>query len=282
MVGRVGGASWPPRAAGSSSTPSTSSTATAADPGYALEVLAAAAGAGADTLVLCDTNGGTLPDDGGPDRAPTVAAASPAGLGVHFHNDAACAVANSLLAVGRRRGARPGRGQRVRRAVRQRRPVLGHRQPGAQARARAAAAGTARRAGRAPPGGSPSWPTCRSTARQPYVGLVGVRHQGGAARLGHRPAPGRVLARRPGAGRQPAAGAGQRAGRAEQRAGQGRPSWAWTWPASPTWPGRSWTGSRRPSTAATRSRPRTPRSSCWSGASPGSCRPGSAWRATGS
>src|SRR5215470_17142904 len=36
-----------------------------ADPGYALEVLAAAAGAGADTLVLCDTNGGTLPDEAG-------------------------------------------------------------------------------------------------------------------------------------------------------------------------------------------------------------------------
>ena len=36
-----------------------------ADRGYALEVLAAAADAGADTLVLCDTNGGTLPDDVG-------------------------------------------------------------------------------------------------------------------------------------------------------------------------------------------------------------------------
>ena len=34
-----------------------------ADRGYALEVLAAAADAGADTLALCDTNGGTLPDD---------------------------------------------------------------------------------------------------------------------------------------------------------------------------------------------------------------------------
>src|SRR5580693_5086067 len=34
-----------------------------ADEGYALAVLAAAADSGADTLVLCDTNGGTLPDD---------------------------------------------------------------------------------------------------------------------------------------------------------------------------------------------------------------------------
>src|SRR5262249_61455905 len=35
----------------------------AADPVYALDCLAAAAEAGADTLALCDTNGGTLPDD---------------------------------------------------------------------------------------------------------------------------------------------------------------------------------------------------------------------------
>ncbi len=35
----------------------------AADRGYALACLAAAAEAGADTLALCDTNGGTLPDD---------------------------------------------------------------------------------------------------------------------------------------------------------------------------------------------------------------------------
>jgi len=70
----------------------------AADRGYALEVLAAAAGAGADTLVLCDTNGGTLPDDVTRIVAQ-VAAGSPATIGVHFHNDAACAVANSVVAV---------------------------------------------------------------------------------------------------------------------------------------------------------------------------------------
>ena len=73
-----------------------------ADRGYALEVLAAAAEAGADTLTLCDTNGGTLPDDvtrivadviGESRRWPATS------VGVHFHNDAACAVANSLVAV---------------------------------------------------------------------------------------------------------------------------------------------------------------------------------------
>jgi 2-isopropylmalate synthase len=69
-----------------------------ADRGYALEVLAAAAEAGADTLVLCDTNGGTLPDDVSRIVAE-VADRSKTAIGVHFHNDAACAVANSLVAV---------------------------------------------------------------------------------------------------------------------------------------------------------------------------------------
>jgi 2-isopropylmalate synthase len=74
-----------------------------ADRGYALAVLAAAAEAGADTLALCDTNGGTLPDD----VAAIVTAvgldasvvAGGARVGVHFHNDASCAVANSVVAV---------------------------------------------------------------------------------------------------------------------------------------------------------------------------------------
>jgi 2-isopropylmalate synthase len=76
-----------------------------ADPGYALAVLAAAADAGADTLALCDTNGGTLPDDVA--RIVAEVGAHTAGrpnqpaakIGVHFHNDAACAVANSVVAV---------------------------------------------------------------------------------------------------------------------------------------------------------------------------------------
>ena len=69
-----------------------------ADRGYALEVLAAAADAGADTLVLCDTNGGTLPDDVARIVAE-VADRSRTAIGVHFHNDASCAVANSVVAV---------------------------------------------------------------------------------------------------------------------------------------------------------------------------------------
>jgi 2-isopropylmalate synthase len=69
-----------------------------ADRGYALAVLDAAAEAGAETLVLCDTNGGTLPDDAARVVAEVTAAAR-CRVGVHFHNDAACAVANSVVAV---------------------------------------------------------------------------------------------------------------------------------------------------------------------------------------
>ncbi len=71
-----------------------------ADPGYALAVLDAAIEAGADTLALCDTNGGTLPDDAARVVAEVAASVRPGRrIGVHFHNDSACAVANSVLAV---------------------------------------------------------------------------------------------------------------------------------------------------------------------------------------
>ena len=72
----------------------------AADRGYALECLAAAADAGADTLALCDTNGGTLPDDIVRVVRDVLGAFPSVRVGVHCHNDSACAVANSLVAVG--------------------------------------------------------------------------------------------------------------------------------------------------------------------------------------
>jgi len=67
------------------------------DPGYALEVVRTAGAAGADVVVLCDTNGGMLPSWMG----EVVQAASAVGvdLGVHCHNDTGCAVANTLAAV---------------------------------------------------------------------------------------------------------------------------------------------------------------------------------------
>ena len=66
--------------------------------GFALSVLEAARDAGAERLVLCDTNGGMLPFDVASivdDVAPQVSTP----LGIHVHNDTGCAVANSLLAV---------------------------------------------------------------------------------------------------------------------------------------------------------------------------------------
>jgi 2-isopropylmalate synthase/homocitrate synthase family protein len=73
------------------------------DPEYALRTLRAAAEAGADTIVLCDTNGGSLPHDVH-ERTATVREALDATLGIHAHDDGGCAVANSLAAV--RAGAR--------------------------------------------------------------------------------------------------------------------------------------------------------------------------------
>jgi 2-isopropylmalate synthase len=68
------------------------------DPAYAVSVLKAAADAGADTVVLCDTNGGTLPIDVSITLRDVLEQLS-VPVGVHFHNDVECAVANSLLAV---------------------------------------------------------------------------------------------------------------------------------------------------------------------------------------
>ncbi|HHL40127.1 MAG TPA: citramalate synthase [Deltaproteobacteria bacterium] len=69
-----------------------------ADADYAMRTLRAAEEAGADCLVLCDTNGGTLPGE----IAEIVAAVKErvaAPLGIHAHNDSETAVANTLEAV---------------------------------------------------------------------------------------------------------------------------------------------------------------------------------------
>ena len=69
-----------------------------ANPAYALKVLETAAKAGARVVVLCDTNGGTLPWE---IEVATQAAvkAVDVRVGVHIHNDAGLAVANSLVAI---------------------------------------------------------------------------------------------------------------------------------------------------------------------------------------
>jgi 2-isopropylmalate synthase len=68
------------------------------NPEYSLKTLEVASAAGADCLVLCDTNGGTLPNE----VVAAVKAASKVTdvpLGIHCHNDSGLAVANTLAAV---------------------------------------------------------------------------------------------------------------------------------------------------------------------------------------
>lgn len=65
---------------------------------YALQTLCAAADAGADVLVLCDTNGGTLPQEIST-IITDVRKRFDQVIGIHAHNDGGCAVANTLIAV---------------------------------------------------------------------------------------------------------------------------------------------------------------------------------------
>jgi 2-isopropylmalate synthase len=71
-----------------------------ANPDYALTALRAAYEAGARWVVLCDTNGGTLPEDIAKITAAVIEAGIPGeNLGIHTHNDTETAVAGSLAAV---------------------------------------------------------------------------------------------------------------------------------------------------------------------------------------
>jgi 2-isopropylmalate synthase len=70
------------------------------NPEYALRTLRAAQDAGAAVIILCDTNGGSLPEEiaAGVDQARRAVTVE---LGIHCHNDCDVAVANSLAAVAR-------------------------------------------------------------------------------------------------------------------------------------------------------------------------------------
>jgi 2-isopropylmalate synthase len=69
------------------------------DEAYALACLEAALAAGARWVVLCDTNGGTLPNEVERITARVAALVPPEKLGIHTHNDTGNAVANTLVAV---------------------------------------------------------------------------------------------------------------------------------------------------------------------------------------
>ncbi|MBJ6726317.1 citramalate synthase [Geomesophilobacter sediminis] len=69
-----------------------------ANPEYALKTLQAAQQAGVDCIILCDTNGGTMPYEF-PKIIAEVKKVITTPLGIHTHNDGDCAVANSIMAV---------------------------------------------------------------------------------------------------------------------------------------------------------------------------------------
>ncbi len=130
-----------------------------AQPRVRLRVLEAAAQAGADRLVLCDTNGGTLPARRRARSCATVVDyfGADVGVGVHLHDDAGCGVANALAGV--RGGATPGAGhdQRLRRAHRQLQPHHDHPEPHAEDGDRDASRATASSGSRRSRTTSPSW-----------------------------------------------------------------------------------------------------------------------------
>ena len=69
------------------------------DAGYSLDCLRAALDAGAERVVLCDTNGGSLPPQIRTALAVVREALPGAAIGIHCHDDSGCAVANTLTAV---------------------------------------------------------------------------------------------------------------------------------------------------------------------------------------
>ena len=169
------------------------------DPGFSRAFLRVVEECGA-TPVLCDTNGGILPHQ--VERVVAEAREIASGhLGVHFHNDSGCAVANSLVAV--RRGADHvqgcinGYGERTGNAdltavIANLSLKLGIETIGRRPAATAYSGGT---------------PHCRDRkhAAQPAPALrrvVGFRPQGRDPHERHRPGPERLLPRRPGGGRQ--------------------------------------------------------------------------------
>jgi len=70
-----------------------------ADQEYTLKTLEAAVKGGADSLVLCDTNGGSLPNEVTEITKQIQSHFKDVALGIHTHNDGECAVANTLAAV---------------------------------------------------------------------------------------------------------------------------------------------------------------------------------------
>ena len=146
-----------------------------ANPDYALACARTAYEAGARWVVLCDTNGGTVPGEVS-DIVARVAQIVPGeNLGIHAHDDCGCAVANSLAAIEAGARQNPGDAERARRALRQRQPRHADRHAGPEAAFRRALRHRrlARGAGAAQPrclGRSTNCSTRQPNRHAPYVG----------------------------------------------------------------------------------------------------------------
>ena len=241
------------------------------DPGYALDCLRAAAGAGRRDASCCATPTARRCRRRSPRRRAAVRGRGrrPASrVGIHCHNDAECGVANTLAAV--EAGATPGPGhdERLRRAHRQRQPRLDHRQPPAQAGPRACSADEQ---------------LARLTEAAHFVDelLNRTPDPRPALRRAATPSPTRagmhvagvradardVRARRPGARRQPRASCSSPSSPGAARS-PSRPRAAGLDARRRRPPRASSSASRSSSTAATSSRPPTARSSCCCAARP--------------
>ena len=97
-----------------------------ANPKYALACAKAAYDEGARWVVLCDTNGGTLPDEIEKTVSEVVKVIPGDHVGIHAHNDTDQAVANSLRRSSCRSAPDPGHAQRAWRAMRQCEPGFDH------------------------------------------------------------------------------------------------------------------------------------------------------------
>ena len=103
------------------------------DPDYAVRCVKAAYDAGARWVVLCDTNGGTLPDDVRRIVDALVEVVPGTHLGIHCHNDTENSGGQFARGGRRRRADGAGHDQRAGRALRQHQPRRHPAEPGAEA-----------------------------------------------------------------------------------------------------------------------------------------------------
>ena len=198
-----------------------------ANPAYALACAKAAYEAGARWVVLCDTNGGTLPEEVEAIVAEVAKTVPGDHLGIHAHNDTEQAVANSLAAV--RAGARQiqgtlnGIGERCGNASLMSliptlllKPAYADRfETGVTMDGLSGLTALAHRFDELlEPRPQPPGALCRRQR---------LHHQGRHPCLGHRQGPEDLRARRAGNGRQPPPRPGLRSGRQGQPPGRARP-----------------------------------------------------------